>query len=91
MNLQQEIVKALFVLGIAPPYQGAKHRAQEAKRQRHHGWMTSCHSATAPRIAGPIIARTTDDTNPIVMPLITPPVLKRRTCATIAGTSAVGH
>src|SRR6185437_15929578 len=40
--------------------------------------LTSGQSASAPRIAGPIIASTTDDTSPRLIPPITPPVLNRR-------------
>src|SRR5258707_8725910 len=40
--------------------------------------LTSGHNASAPRIAGPIIASITEDTRPTVMPPTTPPVLNRR-------------
>src|SRR6516225_2741095 len=78
MNLEEERVEALFVGEVAPCDQGPQHAAEETQWQRHDGRIDERPSASAPRIAGPIIASATEDTRPSAIPPTTPPVLKRR-------------
>src|SRR6516164_7487106 len=72
-------IEAFLVLAVATGDKRAEHGAEESQRQRNHGRVDQRpQRASAPRIAGPIIASTTEEIRPTVIPPTTPLVLKRR-------------